>query len=379
MHSSDTPSQHSVMLRDSVSDFVARATSMARVRRMRAEKSECDSVLWRNMAQLGWLGILVTEQFGGSGLGLAEAAIVAEGLAAALTPEPFNAVAIMAATVLVHSDESALRERLLSQLVSGELRPALAWQEQAGEVDVGALDAQAGRFESGYKLQGTKRFVAGASGANGFVVSARDASGPAIYWLPNDSPGLKLELEPLPDGRQFGTLAMNDVLVARSHRLAAGEAARSALETARDYATIVAGAELLGVMGRALDMTLEYMRTRVQFGKPIGSFQALQHRAVDLYVQQQIASAVLEDGLRRVGEADGAGARAALASRVKARCSEAAMRIVKETIQMHGAIGFTDEYDAGLYLKRAMVLAAWLGNSALHRRRYARFALEAEV
>jgi len=120
------------------------------------------------------------------------------------------------------------------------------------------------------------------------------------------------------------------------------------------------------------------MRTRVQFGKPIGSFQALQHRAVDLYVQRQLAGAVLEDGLRRVAGANEA-ERAALASRVKARCADAGLRIAREAIQIHGAIGFTDDYDAGLYLKRALVLSAWLGNAGQHRRRYARLALAAEV
>jgi alkylation response protein AidB-like acyl-CoA dehydrogenase len=119
-------------------------------------------------------------------------------------------------------------------------------------------------------------------------------------------------------------------------------------------------------------MSLEYMKTRVQFGKPIGSFQALQHRAVDLYVQKQIASAVLEEALPALDGNPDAVTRAALASRVKARCSEAGLRITREAIQIHGAIGFTDEYDAGLYLKRAMVLSAWLGNAQEHRRRYAR-------
>jgi alkylation response protein AidB-like acyl-CoA dehydrogenase len=181
------------------------------------------------------------------------------------------------------------------------------------------------------------------------------------------------------DGRHVGTLVMKDALVRSEQRLAAGAAAVNAIETARDHATVIAGAELLGVMGRVLDMSLDYMRTRVQFGKPIGSFQALQHRAVDLYIQRQLASAVLEDGLRRLSETTDAKTRATVASRVKARTSEAGLRIAREAIQIHGAIGFTDEYDAGLYLKRAMVLASWLGNAALHRRRYARLALEAAV
>jgi adenosine deaminase len=120
------------------------------------------------------------------------------------------------------------------------------------------------------------------------------------------------------------------------------------------------------------EMTLEYLRTRVQFGKPIGSFQALQHRAVDLYIHKEIAAAVLEEALDRLDRDPEPAARGAIASRVKARCADAAAKITRETIQMHGAIGFTDEFDAGLYLKRALTLAAWLGSATAHRRRYAR-------
>ncbi len=124
-------------------------------------------------------------------------------------------------------------------------------------------------------------------------------------------------------------------------------------------------------MGRALEMTLDYLRTRVQFGKPIGSFQALQHRAVDLHMQKELAAAVLEEALAQLDSDPEPAARAAAASRLKARCADAAVKITRETMQMHGAIGFTDEYDAGLYLKRALTLAAWLGSATAHRRRYA--------
>jgi alkylation response protein AidB-like acyl-CoA dehydrogenase len=215
--------------------------------------------------------------------------------------------------------------------------------------------------------------------ADGYIVAARADGALALYWVPRDTPGVGASGETLADGRMSGTITLQDALVPRAHELARGDAARNAIETARDGATVIAGAELLGVMHRVLDMTLDYMRTRVQFGKPIGSFQALQHRAVDLYIQRQLASAVLDDGLRRLADTADAQARAAIVSRVKARCSEAGLRIAREAIQIHGAIGFTDEYDVGLYLKRALVLASWLGNAALHRRRYARLALDAKV
>jgi alkylation response protein AidB-like acyl-CoA dehydrogenase len=161
------------------------------------------------------------------------------------------------------------------------------------------------------------------------------------------------------------------VLVPKAQVVAKGAAATAALALAFDHANAVASAELAGLMDRALEMSLDYLKTRVQFGKPIGSFQALQHRAVDLHIHREVASAVLEESLAALDAHPLPHARAAAASRVKARCADAALKITRETIQLHGAIGFTDEFDAGLYLKRAMTLAAWLGGPTWHRRRYA--------
>ena len=379
MMMSSTGSEHGAMLRDSVADFVARGTDIARVRRMRAQAQDCDRALWSSMADFGWLGILVPEACGGLGLGVAEAAIVAEGLAGALVPEPYTAVAVLAATVLAKSANGDMRDALLRDLASGKSVIALAWQETAGDIEAETIAMRATPFEGGYRLEGVKRYVAGGVAADGYIVTARVDAELVLFWVPRATPGVNVAGETLADGRATATITLKDALVPRAHELARSEIARDAVEIARDSATVVAGAELLGVMHRVLDMSLDYMRTRVQFGKPIGSFQALQHRAVDLYIQRQLASAVLEDGLRRISDVGDARSRAIVASRVKARCSEAGLRIAREAIQIHGAIGFTDEYDAGLYLKRALVLASWLGNAGLHRRRYARLALEAQV
>jgi alkylation response protein AidB-like acyl-CoA dehydrogenase len=365
-------SGHREMLRDSVADFVARGTDIARVRSLRGTPAEYDRGVWGKMAELGWLGVLVPEHYGGLGLGLAEAAIVADGLAQALVPEPLTAAAVLATGVLVGGDNEALKHELLPAVVAGEVLPALAWQEHAGMLDVAAITTRATPFEGGLRLNGQKRFIAGAAGADGYVVSANTAQGLELFWLARDTPGAALELEALADGRHFGVLRLADVVVSAENRLAGASNARAALEKALDHAMVIAGAELCGVMGRALDMSVDYMKTRVQFGKPIGSFQGLQHRAVDLFIQRQISSAVLDEALCALDQHPDPTARAAYASRVKARCSDAGLRITREAIQIHGAIGFTDEYDVGLYLKRAMVLAAWLGNAQEHRRRYAR-------
>lgn len=365
-------SGHRTQLADSVADFAARGTDLARVRRLRGSAAEYDRAVWKKMAELGWLGILVPERYGGLGLGLAEIAIVARGLARALVPEPLTATAVVAATALGAAENEALKREHLPRLAAGDLLPTLAWQEQAGGLDPAAIETRATPFEGGFKLNGVKRFVAGAAQADAFVVSARAAGEIVLLWLPRETAGVRLELEPLADGRSFGSLRLDDVLVPRSGVAATGAAALEAVGRAFDHGCAIAGAELAGVMDRALEMSLDYLRTRVQFGKPIGSFQALQHRAVDLHIHRELASAVLEEAIAALDRDPAAAVRSALASRVKARCADAATRITREAIQFHGAIGFTDEFDAGLFLKRALVLTAWLGGPSWHRRRYAR-------
>jgi len=370
--SSSAAAEHRSLLADSVADFTARGTDIARVRRLRGTSAEYDRTVWKKMAELGWLGILVPEQYGGLGLGLTEMAIVAKGLARALMPEPLTAAAVLAATALAAGDNETLKREQLPRLAAGETLPALAWQEAAGVLDAATSRTRAEPFEGGYKLSGVKRFISGAAQADAFLVTAQAGSGIVLLWLPRDTAGAQLELEPLADGRSFGTLKLDDALVPRARVVAAGAAAAEALARAFDHGSVIVGAELAGVMDRALEMSLDYLKTRVQFGKPIGAFQALQHRAVDLYIHKELANAVLEEALVLLDRGPDATARAVLASRVKARCADAALRITREAIQLHGAIGFTDEYDAGLYLKRALTLAAWLGHPTWHRRRYAR-------
>ncbi len=362
------------MLRDSVADFVKRGTDIRRVRRLRDTQPGFERPVWQQMADFGWLGILVPEQYGGLGLGCTEMAIVAAGTAGALTPEPLTAAAVLAGGTIARGDNEALKCELLEALVAGASIPALAWQEQAGSLEVGAAATRAEPFEAAIKLNGSKSFVAGAAGADGFVVSAQARDGLALYWVPASTNGLMLDLQPLADGRMTGMLKLQDVVVPKNHLLASSACAAEAMRGAVDTTLVMASAEMSGVMGRALDMSVDYMKTRVQFGKPIGSFQALAHRAVDLHIQRELSSAVLHDAVALFDAGATGARRGAMASRVKARCAEAGLRITREAIQIHGAIGFTDEYDAGLFLKRALTISAWLGNAALHRRRYAELA-----
>ena len=369
--------EHRRLLEGSVAGFAARGTDIARVRKLRGTAAEYDRTIWNQMAELGWLGILVPEEHGGLGLGLTEMAIVARGLARGLAPEPLTATAVLATTALVAAENVALKREQLPRLVAGQILPVLAWQEEAGALDPSTPKASAVPFEGGYKLSGVKRFIAGSAQADAYLVTARAGDGVVLLWVPKGTAGVSLALETLADGRTFGTLTLKDALVPKAQVAASGAAATAALGLAFDHANAIVAAELTGLMDRALDMSVEYLKTRVQFGKPIGSFQALQHRAVDLHIHREVANAVLDESLAVLDRRPPAAERSAAASRLKARCADAALKITRETIQLHGGIGFTDDYDAGLYLKRAMTLAAWLGGATWHRRRYAQLDKEA--
>jgi alkylation response protein AidB-like acyl-CoA dehydrogenase len=362
------------MLAESVADFARRATDMARVRRWRGVEPGFDRGLWREMAGMGWTGLLVPERCGGLGLGFGEMTEVSRGLARMLMPEPLLSCAVLAARTVVHCDNEALGAELLPRIAAGDLIAALAWQERAGDLGQRQPATEADQRSGQVILSGTKRFVAGAAGADGFIVSARGGAGTVLVWVPAPTAGLRVRLEPLADGRFSGRLVMADVALPEKNVLAPAEVAQSALERAVNEATVMASAELLGIMNRALEMTLDYLRTRVQFGRAIGSFQALQHRSVDLYVQEQLASVALADAVSAIDERPEEPATVATVSRAKARCSDAASLITRQAIQMHGAIGFTEDSDVGLYVKRALTLSAWLGNSAYHRRRYGALA-----
>ncbi len=360
------------MLRDSAADFAT--LDAARVRRLRGTDPGFERGVWRAMADMGWIGILIPEEDGGMGLNLRAALVIAEQLARALYPEPFSASAIAATLALLHGDNAALKRRLLPQLAAGEIVASLAWQGERGGLGFEQCAVESRAQTGGSMLEGSSRFVA-VPGADGFIVAARAAQGLELHWVERSASGLACEPELRADGSACARLSFNAVAAPDSGRLASAATAPAALQLALDHATVAAGAELLGTMDRALEMTLDYLRTRVQFGKAIGTFQALQHRAVDMYIQKQLTRATLDAAAETLEDAACTPQRRILAaSSAKARASQAALAICKEALQMHGAIGYTDEYDLGLYFNRALVLSAWLGNAAAHRARYAELA-----
>lgn len=359
------------MLRESASDVVAGSMDLKKLRLRRGVPPGYDPIHLRQMIDLGWLGILVPEPQGGLGLGLAEMAVVVQSLGKGLMADPLVPLSF-AARVMRRASHGPGAAAKLVLMAEGRLLPAVAWQEGLGGIDVHQIQTRAETTSIGWRLIGQKRFIAGAAGAGGFIVSARSAEGCGLFWVDADAPGVTLSHEWRADQTPSGLLELNNTPVTAAQVITApAHDGLAVLERAYDDTLVLASAEMLGVIEAALQMTLAYMRTRVQFDKPIGSFQALQHKAADLYVQQELVRAVLQDALGVLESSSDARETAQAASRCKARASDAGMRVLREVIQLHGAIGYTDEHDAGLYLKRAMVLSAWLGNASAHRARFA--------
>jgi len=362
------------LLADSVRAFVADKTDHRRTRALRQSELGYDPGLLRSMAELGWTGILLPPSSGGLGLGFGAMACAIKELGRGLMAEPIAASVVLAGQVLALADNEDIAGRLLPQLVAGERMPALAWQEKADGGDALVPDAArttAEPAQGGARISGRKRWVAG--GSDGFIVSAHGPDGLALYWLEADAPGLALKSQRQADGTPLRDLVLDGAFATM---VASPAIAGDVIGRTVDAAAAMACAEMCGIAEFAMEVTLDYMRTRVQYGQAIGSFQALQHKAVDLYVQHELALSATLDAVNALDARVGAAERAREVSRAKARCSEAAVRITREAIQLHGAIGFTEQHDIGLYLKRALVLAAFCGNAEAHRRRHVDLTLD---
>jgi len=342
------------MIRESAAGIAPRGGDRKRIRALRFQAPGFDRAVWRQIGEQGWIGLHVPEEQGGAGLGLSEFCAIAEEMGAALAPEPLVPGALSAALLAAAGAEAPL-----TKLLAGESYVVTAWQEAPGTLEAPGTEGA------------PRRFLPLAGGADAFLVPVREGGRLALYLQPAD--GADLALEKTQDGGFFGTL-----------RPAGGERvladAGAALAAALDEAALGTAAYLLGVMDQAFALTLDYLRTRQQFNRPIGSFQALQHRAADLKIQLALSRASVEAAAALL-DTPGTppAARRAAVSRAKARASDAAMLITRQAIQLHGGIGYTDEADIGLYLRKAMVLANQFGPAALHRRRFAAEAREDEA
>lgn len=359
---------------ESAKALLGSVSPLARIRRLRESVPRFERTVWQQMANAGWTAILAPAEHGGLELDLRHACAIAQALGRHPAPEPFTACAVQAVALLAKLPSSVVRDSVLSAVVQGASIAGVAWQERAGQIEPddtahASGGTRATRVAEGYSIAGEKKWVVPGTGADGWIVSAQGPDGHALFWVPHDTPGVSVREHVRADGSPSATLQLTDVRVAATHCLAAGDAAIAALSQANDMARIALAAELLGVAQHAFEATRAYLVTRVQFGKPIGANQGLQHRLVDAYIQIELAADCLNEVLRDTTSGH-AQALAIGASRAKARCGHAALHVTREAVQMHGAIGFTDEYDLGLYVKRALGLSSWLGGAPALRARH---------
>jgi alkylation response protein AidB-like acyl-CoA dehydrogenase len=361
---------HRRQLRASVGDFIARDAAPKAVRAALASADGFSRERWRKMAELGWTALLIPEEAGGLSLTHADMAALHQEVGRASLPEPLIVVPLLAARLLAAGENKALRENVLPRLLSGEAIATLAWQRGSGSLGAGDIGPTATSVEGGFRLSGSAAFVPLADCTDGTIVAARCPEGVLLAWL-DDVPGVRVVTRHA-DGSRQATVTFDGLKVAADTMIAGPADGARLLEEALDTARLAMSAELLGLAEQAFTMTLDFLKQRNQFGRPLAAFQALQHRCVDLYIQIELARSSLLRAVALFETPSTDNQRAAGVSAAKSRCGDAALLVAKECIQFHGAIGYTDEYDLSLYVKRMLALSAWLGNPRAHRSRWYR-------
>ena len=364
------------MLADTAAQFMAEEGAIAKQLRHWRDR-ECKDgfghALWKQMAEMGFTGILLDEADGGLGMGHVEAGIVLEEIGRNLTPSPFLTSSVLAATALKHASDD-LRGRWLPGLVAGDSVFAVAVDEGAKHRPE-RIACRAEKSGNGFKLTGRKDFVVQGASADMIVVAARtsgaddDADGVTLFAVPKDAAGLGHNAVRMVDSSMASHLTLDGVELDGDAVIGEVDGGREVLNRVLDAGRIGAAAEGVGVARGAMEMTVDYLKQRKQFGKLIGEFQALQHRAAHLYSEIEIARAATIKAQQLLDA--GSENASLMASVAKAKVGKAAGLAVKEGVQMHGGIGMTDEYDIGLYMKRDRALAEFMGDVYYHAGRVA--------
>jgi alkylation response protein AidB-like acyl-CoA dehydrogenase len=351
-------------LRASVRRFLADRAPISAVRELMDTTDGLDAAVWKQAGeQLGLQGIAIPEEYGGAGYTFVEQAIVLEELGAALYGGPYLASAVLAATALLASGDEGARAEFLPGIASGELIATLAFTEEDGSWDPAAIKLAATADGGGWQLDGRKSFVLDGHTAGLVLVAARTGEDLSLFAVDAGAEGLVRTALPTLD--QTRKLARLDFAGVSARLIGAVGDGSAILARVLDVAAIAQAAEQLGGAQRALDMAVEYAKVRHQFGRPIGSFQAIKHRCADLLLEveslrsavQYAAAAVAEDSAEIP----------MVASLVKAYASDVYFHVAAENIQIHGGIGFTWEHDAHLYFKRAKASELFLGDASYHR------------
>lgn len=362
------------LLQETARAFFARECSPERVRSLMSSDDGYDEELWRAIADQGWTGLIIPEEYGGLGLGPVELAVVAEEMGRACLPGPFVST-VWAAALIERAGNEGQRKQYLEAISLGDLKATVALLEESADWDPEAVELRAETEGRDLRLNGRKEFVTDAAVADLIICVARGQNGLVLVPVERGSAGLEIIPTPAIDAtRKLYSVHFNDVVVPASSALDYAADARAALEGAAEIATVSLCAEMLGGMQWVLETAVEYAKTRQQFGRPIGVYQAVQHQCADMLLLSESARSAAYYAAWAVGE------RLPLASLAvsiaKAYCSDAAREVGNRGIQVHGGIGFTWEHNLHLYYKRAKSSEILFGDGNYHRERIARRVID---
>ena len=363
-------------LKDIASEFLQSNAPVTHFREIRDTQNELgyDESLWMEMVNLGWSGILIPEEYGGFDFGMVGMGSILEEAGKTLTPSPLFSTGVLGASLLTLGGNDSQKQTYLPQIVDGTLTTALALEESNRHAPY-FIDTQAKKNGDQFIISGCKNFVIDGHSSNLLIVAARtegsvnDESGITLFLVDSNSQGIEITKTSMVDSRNAANIKFSDVTVSSENILGEENNGASLLEVVLDRAQIAISAEMLGNASQAFNLTLEYLKERKQFGAVIGTFQALQHRAAEMYSELELTKSSVIAACNAVDENSNDLRR--MASLAKFKSGETNHLITNEAVQMHGGVGVTDEYDVGLFMKRARVTEQIFGNSEYHIDRYA--------
>jgi alkylation response protein AidB-like acyl-CoA dehydrogenase len=364
------------LLVETAANFVRKESPISRARHLREDALGFSRATWKRMGDMGWLGIPFAEEDGGFGGSFVDVALILEQLGTTLVPEPYLASVILAGGVLARAASTEQKAQFLAPMIAGDATLALAYAERDGRYDASLVATKAEPTEGGYVLTGEKIFVLNGHAADHLIVAARtsgakdDRHGISLLVVDHETPGVEVRSIRLFDGRRGAVVTFTGAKVGADRLLGAEGAGLAVLERVLDEGAAAACAEAVGIVRTVLFMTTDYLRTREQFGVKIGSFQALQHRAVDMFVESELLKSTALMASIKVSEEDPVDRQSAL-SAAKVQAAVSGRFVTQQSIQLHGGIGVTDEHDVGLYFKRLQVLLSLFGDEDYHLTRYA--------
>ena len=369
-------SEEQQFLKDTAQSFARDKTPAAHFRKLRdSDNAKCwDDSIWEEMVQLGWSGILVPEDFGGSDFGIAGISVIMQELGKTLTPSPLLATAVLGVSIIKFMGSEEQKNTYLTKIVSGETTTALAIDEGSHHNPFDIETAAKLEGES-WILNGKKVFVIDGASADTLLIVARtsgksgESNGLSVFIADKSSAGLEIAKISTADCRNYANITMSNLTLDQNALLGELDVAGEVVEKVLDLGRIVMASEMLGNTEEAFEITISYLKERKQFGVLIGSFQALQHRAAKMFCEIELTKSAVMAAMHAADENSNELER--LSSLAKFQAGETLHLVSNEAIQMHGGIGVTDEYDIGFYLKRARVAEQIFGTSEYHQARYA--------